>query len=79
AGGSADGLAALSDGELTMPPTGARNDEYRRTAPALFAEAATAALDGSGFGRDAVTHVVTVSCTGMFAPGPDYLLVRDLD
>ena len=79
AGGSADGLAALSDGELTMPPTGARNNEYRRTAPALFAEAAAAALDGSGYGRDAVTHIVTVSCTGMFAPGPDYLLVRDLD
>ncbi|MCT2084958.1 type III polyketide synthase [Microbacterium enclense] len=79
AGGAADGIAALADGELTMPPTGARNDEYRRTAPALFAEAAEEALAGSGLDRRAVTHVVTVSCTGMFAPGPDYLLVRDLD
>ena len=27
---------------------------------------------------DEVTHVVTVSCTGMFAPGPDFRLVKDL-
>jgi predicted naringenin-chalcone synthase len=78
AGGESDGLAVRDGDALLMPPTGARNDEYRRTAPALFAEAAAAALAGSGLGRDAVTHVVTVSCTGMFAPGPDYLLVRDL-
>jgi predicted naringenin-chalcone synthase len=78
AGGESDGLAVRDGDALLMPPTGARNDEYRRTAPALFAEAAAAALAGSGLVRDAVTHVVTVSCTGMFAPGPDYLLVRDL-
>lgn len=74
----ADGLAVRDEAGLLRPPTGARNDEYRRSAPALFAEAATAALAGSGRTADAVTHVVTVSCTGMFAPGPDYLLVRDL-
>jgi alpha-pyrone synthase len=25
-----------------------------------------------------ITHVVTVSCTGFYAPGPDYMLVREL-
>jgi len=63
---------------LLMPPTGARNDEYRRAAPPLFAGASRAAIAGSGLTADDVTHVVTVSCTGMFAPGPDYHLVRDL-
>ena len=25
-----------------------------------------------------VTHVITVSCTGFYAPGPDFVLARDL-
>lgn len=77
--GHADGALAVRDDDgLLMPPTGARNDEFRRTAPALFADASRAALAGSGYRPDDITHVVTVSCTGMFAPGPDYHLVRDL-
>lgn len=72
------GLDVREGDRLLMPSTRARNDEYRRTAPTLFAEASRAALAGSGRDASAVTHVVTVSCTGMFAPGPDYQLVRDL-
>ncbi len=77
-GTAVDGLPVRDGDTLLMPPTGARNDEYRRTAPGLFAAASRAAIEGSGYSTDAVTHVVTVSCTGMFAPGPDYHLVRDL-
>jgi len=79
AGAAGGGLDAREGDTLLMPPTGARNDEYRRTVPALFAEASRSAITGAGLTPDAVTHVVTVSCTGMFAPGPDYRLVRDLD
>ncbi|MFG6503829.1 type III polyketide synthase [Microbacterium sp. P05] len=68
----------IEPAQLRAPSTGERNAEYRRVAPALFAEAARDALARSGVSADAVTHVVTVSCTGLFAPGPDYLLVRDL-
>ena len=60
------------------PSTGTRNDLYIATAPALFAEAAREALRDGRIEPSAVTHVVTVSCTGLFAPGPDYRLVRDL-
>lgn len=60
------------------PSTGERNDLYIAVAPALSAEAARAALSDGGIDPSAVTHVVTVSCTGLFAPGPDYRLVRDL-
>ncbi|MBD7957521.1 type III polyketide synthase [Microbacterium sp. Sa4CUA7] len=67
-----------ADGRLLSPSTGARNAEYVRQAPPLFAEAARAALRGAEVAVEQVTHVVTVSCTGMFAPGPDYRLVRDL-
>lgn len=65
-------------GDLLAPSTGARNDAYIRLAPPLFAEAARKALSAASVDAADVTHVVTVSCTGMFAPGPDYRLVRDL-
>jgi predicted naringenin-chalcone synthase len=67
-----------ADGILLAPTTGARNATFVRLAPALFARAAETALLDAGVDRTSVTHVVTVSCTGLFAPGPDYRLVRDL-
>ncbi len=67
-----------ADSTLLTPSTGARNAEYVRAAPPLFAAAAHAALTDAAVSPDEVTHVVTVSCTGLFAPGPDYRLVRDL-
>lgn len=67
-----------ADGTLLTPTTGARNAAFVRLAPDLFARAAAAALREADVDRGRVTHVVTVSCTGLFAPGPDYRLVRDL-
>ncbi|GLJ80615.1 type III polyketide synthase [Microbacterium imperiale] len=76
---AAERLPVVDDaGRLLSPPTGARNDTYIATAPALFADAARQALAEASVDPADVTHVVTVSCTGMFAPGPDYRLVRDL-
>lgn len=72
-------LPVLSDaGGLLSPSTGARNDTYIALAPDLFARAARDALAAASVDPSDVTHVITVSCTGMFAPGPDYRLVRDL-
>ncbi|WP_106815454.1 type III polyketide synthase [Microbacterium timonense] len=67
-----------AEGTLLSPGTAERNDLYIRLAPALTAQAARTALHDAGVEASAVTHVVTVSCTGSFAPGPDYRLVRDL-
>jgi predicted naringenin-chalcone synthase len=82
AGDSAAGRVSISPtdegGTILAPSTGARNDAYIRLAPALFAEAAASAMAGASVAPDEVTHVVTVSCTGMFAPGPDFRLVKDL-
>lgn len=65
--------------EVLTPSTGARNEVYARAARELFTAAATRVLDRCpDLGPADVTHVVTVSCTGFFAPGPDYHLVRDL-
>ena len=66
-------------GVLRNPTTGVRNEVYTDRSPELFLAAARRALEASGGLTAAdVTHVVTVSCTGFFAPGPDYRLVRDL-
>ena len=67
-----------SGGRLLSPTTGARNQRFIASAPELTAAAARTALADGGIDPSAVTHVVTVSCTGLFAPGPDYRLVRDL-
>ncbi|MGK0722531.1 type III polyketide synthase [Leucobacter sp. W1478] len=65
-------------GALRVPTTGERNAVYRSEAPALFAAAARGALERAGVSVTEVTHVVTASCTGFFAPGPDFKLVQDL-
>ncbi|MGX5769155.1 type III polyketide synthase [Microbacterium trichothecenolyticum] len=69
---------ADAEGRLLSPTTGPRNERYISAAPELTAAAARSALADGGVDPSAVTHVVTVSCTGLFAPGPDYRLVRDL-
>lgn len=66
-------------GRLLAPGTKARNDLYARAAGRLFVEAARRALDADPDIAPAdVTHVITVSCTGFHAPGPDYEIVRAL-
>lgn len=66
------------DGQLVSPSTGSRNDAYRVLAPPLFVESARDALVRSGTAPSAVTHLVTVSCTGFTQPGPDLDVVTGL-
>ncbi|UOR00382.1 type III polyketide synthase [Leucobacter allii] len=63
---------------LRAPSTGERNALYRAEAPGLYAAASREALARAGVDAAEVTHVVTASCTGFFAPGPDFLLVKEL-
>lgn len=66
-------------GLLLEPGTKARNEVYIREAGQLFVEAARRTLDADPDITAAdVTHVITVSCTGFYAPGPDYEIVRAL-
>jgi predicted naringenin-chalcone synthase len=60
------------------PTTSQRMEHYARWAPLLALQAAGAALDRSGLPAAALTHLVTVSCTGFFAPGIDLALIRGL-
>lgn len=66
-------------GLLHSPGTGARNDLYIREASRLFVEVARSALDADpDIVASDVTHVITASCTGFHAPGPEYEIVRGL-
>lgn len=75
-----DGLFFNPDGTTRPAPgTGARNQIYSREAHRLYVETARTLLDHNPqFQKQDITHVITVSCTGFFAPGPDYHVVRDL-
>lgn len=66
-------------GRLLVPSTRVRNELYIVEATKLFVEAGRRALAACpGVEAADITHVVTVSCTGFYAPGPDYMLVREL-
>ncbi|MDQ4212926.1 type III polyketide synthase [Microbacterium capsulatum] len=68
-----------ASGLLLSPGTADRNDLYVREAGRLFVAAARAALDADpGIVAADITHVITVSCTGFHAPGPEYGIVRAL-
>ena len=61
---------ALTEGDLG-PTTHARMKRFESDAPGLAQKAAEAALTDAGLSPSEVTHLVTVSCTGFFAPGLD--------
>ncbi|WP_405471799.1 type III polyketide synthase [Paenarthrobacter ilicis] len=65
--------------QVLSPSTKVRNEIFATEATKLFVEAGkTAVASASGIDLDDITHVITVSCTGFFNPGPDYKVVRAL-
>ncbi len=68
------------DGNRLPPPdTQTRNEIYTREARHHFTALAGQLIRNTpGFEKEDITHLITVSCTGFFAPGPDYHIVRDL-
>ncbi len=61
-----------------FPSTEERNKIYKKEAPKLAEEACVKALDTWGGNASDLTHVISISCTGMMAPGIEFLLIRDL-
>jgi predicted naringenin-chalcone synthase len=60
------------------PTTGERMALYETEAPPLAELAARRALEDAATPVDAITHLVTVSCTGFFSPGLDATLIDAL-
>ncbi len=68
-----------ADGGLRGPGTAARNDIFAAESRAMSVALARKILRNTpGISPADVTHVVTVSCTGFYNPGPDYHIVREL-
>ncbi|AWB96596.1 type III polyketide synthase [Agromyces badenianii] len=69
----------VGSGELLLPGTKARNELYAEHATRLYVEAGRLAIEATpGIEASDVTHVITVSCTGFYAPGPDFMIAREL-
>lgn len=65
---------------MTPPGTAQRNAVYKTESKKLFTEVGRQLLaDNPQFSAEDITHVITVSCTGFYAPGPDYELVKSLN
>jgi predicted naringenin-chalcone synthase len=61
------------------PTAGQRMAHYAEEAPPLAINAARSALIQADVSPQAITHLVTVSCTGFRAPGVDIAMITDLD
>jgi predicted naringenin-chalcone synthase len=62
-----------------VPGTEARNEIYKEEAPKLAVEAARKAIEKwSGNSQD-ITHVIAVSCTGVMAPGLEFIIQQELN
>lgn len=60
-----------------FPTTAQRMQVYEKNAYKLGVAAVKNALPGN-FDLESITHLITVSCTGMYAPGLDIDLIREL-
>jgi predicted naringenin-chalcone synthase len=76
-----DDFFRISDtGEISNPTTKMRNDLFTAEARKLFVDVARSTIGNcpNADFRD-ITHLVTVSCTGFFNPGPDYAIIEGLN
>lgn len=69
-------LFRVKDKNAPFPGTSDRMAAYKDDALALSKTAVENCLNGQ---KEDITHLITVSCTGFYAPGLDYELIKDLN
>lgn len=62
-----------------VPGMRQRNELYKQAAPQLAHEACIKALKTWGGDPSEITHVISISCTGVLAPGIEFRLVKSLN
>ncbi len=67
-----------NEGELEQPSTGTRNELYTKFAKELYLETAGKLLADNDILKKEITQVITVSCTGFYAPEPAFQIVTEL-
>jgi predicted naringenin-chalcone synthase len=66
-------------GKVIIPTTKVRNDLFTKSAREMFVNIARNTIENCpGADFNDITHLVTVSCTGFFNPGPDYYIIDGL-
>jgi predicted naringenin-chalcone synthase len=66
-------------GALSSPSTGTRNALYTKEARKLFVAGAQKVFEErADLDPSDITHIITVSCTGFYAPGPDLDIISAL-
>ena len=73
-----DFFLPATHGDDAGPTTAERMDRYAREAGPLAIRAARSAVAEAGVAADAVTHLVTCSCTGFANPGVDLQVIAAL-
>lgn len=68
----------LRNPEDLGPPTSSRMEKYELFAGRLATKACREALGRAKVAARGVTHLVTVTCTGFYAPGFDFQVIREL-
>jgi len=66
------------NGQGASPGTKSRNEIFIEKGRELFVDVAQKLIKNSLFKPADITHLITVSCTGFYAPGPDYDIVKSL-
>lgn len=61
-----------------FPSLGKRMELFRHCAPVLSVQAATRCLEGV-LPKEKLTHLITVSCTGLSAPGLEMLVMEQME
>ncbi|PIQ49624.1 MAG: type III polyketide synthase [Cytophagales bacterium CG12_big_fil_rev_8_21_14_0_65_40_12] len=62
-----------------FPSTQTRSEIYKANAAKLSAQAVANCFAKTEIGLSEITHLITISCTGMYAPGLDIDLINMLD
>lgn len=74
-----DFFRVSKSGKISIPSTKARNDLFAKSAKEMFVNVARNTIANcTGIDPGDITHLVTVSCTGFFNPGPDYYIIDGL-
>lgn len=62
-----------------LPGTKTRMDEYEKWSKSLASIAVENLLKENNFSADKINRIVTISCTGFYAPGLDYFLMKEFN
>jgi alpha-pyrone synthase len=73
-------IGEFSFEKISRLSTTERNDLYRQYAPKLFFDASRELIEEiDNFEVKKITHLITVSCTGCYSPGPGEELMKSLN